>query len=145
MRARVGARIPEGFAMSLPRGPFAEINGPVYRKPSNDNAPARFGFLPEERHCNGLGFIHGGMISTFLDGAMAQAVQERAGCPLVTLALQVRFQSPSPKQRWTEAEITLEPANGDNVTAHAEMRARGVVCATATGAYRLLPHRRKAG
>ena len=57
---------PTGFAPMPPRGPFLEANGPFYH-----DGGTRFGFVPETRHLNVLGFVHGGLLSTLMDSAMA--------------------------------------------------------------------------
>lgn len=130
--------IPDGFVPAPARGPFSGANGPFWRQEGERGAHPRFGFMPEERHCNGLGFVHGGMIATALDHAMAQCLFERHGGRLVTLSLTIAFERPVPKGRW----ITLETA--DAAEAEGEVRfaatlySRTLACARATGTYRLL-------
>ena len=130
--------VPDGFVKSPSRGPFWDINGPVWQK-TTPSELAVFGFVSEQRHTNSLGFVHGGMIATFLDGAMAQTVYNRHRCRLVTLDLNVGYKHVVPAQRWIEASVSIEHADDNHVTATARLMARKSECATATGLYRLFP------
>jgi len=132
-------RIPEGFEPVPTRGPFYDANGPVWRKQVAAGAQPIYGLMPELCHTNSLGFVHGGMIATFLDGAMAQSVYDRFQCRLVTLGLRISYRHVVPIGRWTEATITLEDAVGDRIIASADMRCRGSVCATAQAEFQLFP------
>ena len=131
--------IPEGFDTAPSRGPFTDINGPVYWRPGGENAPPCFGFLPEDRHCNSLGFVHGGMVTAVLDSAMAQGLFSQHGHRLVTLSLTVEFRSPTPKGRWVDVHVDLREPDGDTVEAHATLKRGPRICAHAKGTYKLLP------
>ena len=91
MSAQRPTRIPEGFTQIPTRGPFTDINGPIWRKSIGEGEPPLLGFFPEERHTNALGFVHGGMLSTVLDSAMAHVAYDRFKCRLVTLELNVKY------------------------------------------------------
>jgi uncharacterized protein (TIGR00369 family) len=45
-------------------------------------------------HMNNIGIVHGGAICTLLDVAMGTAGRTHAGCPVITLDMQVAFLSP---------------------------------------------------
>lgn len=131
--------VPDGFELTHPRGPFTALNGPIWRKPGAPGDPPAFGLLPEARHTNGLGFVHGGMVATFLDSAMAQAIFETFSVRLVTLELKVSYLHVAMKGRWCEARIALDPREENRVTAQADMISRGQVCARAEGVFQLFP------
>ena len=64
---------PEGYApLDWRRGFGAEI-GPLYRRHGADGQLS-LGFRVEERHTNGMGNAHGGMLMTFADMAWGQVV-----------------------------------------------------------------------
>jgi acyl-coenzyme A thioesterase PaaI-like protein len=118
------------------RGPFMAVNGPLYRTPGPD---AVFGFLPEERHCNTLGFVHGGMLATLLDTALATSIFERERSRLVTLDLSVSFRSAVPKGRWCEIRVSIGERLGDEVEGEATLWCRSQVCAAATARFKVFP------
>lgn len=131
-------RIPDGFELAPVRGAFSSANGPFYRLEGPAGALPRFGFMPEARHCNGLGFVHGGMIATALDHAMAQCLFEQHDRRLVTLSLNVAFERPVPKGRWVTIEIGLPGETGGETRLSATLYSRTLACAKAEAVYRLL-------
>lgn len=135
------AQIPSGFKKAPGRGPFFDGNGPFWHKPGQDGRPPIFGLRPEARHTNSLGFLHGGMIATFLDSAMAQSVYEQHACRLVTLDLNISYKHVVPQGRWVEAETTLSALSENIVEASVSMSCRNTICATATGKFQLFPDR----
>ncbi len=50
--------------------PFEDHAGPFYMKISDSNEPHLSAFVCEERHLNGGGFLHGGMLMSFADYAL---------------------------------------------------------------------------
>ena len=81
-----------GFAASPSRGKFTIHNGPSYRATAEGDM--RTGLWVLDRHCNGMGFMHGGMVSAFADSALAWAAQ----APAARLggAVEVRPNVPTP-------------------------------------------------
>ncbi|MEL7546790.1 MAG: PaaI family thioesterase [Pseudomonadota bacterium] len=132
-------RVPDGFSPMQTRGPFTDINGPIWRKPGHNGAIPQFGFLPEKRHTNSLGFVHGGMLSTLMDSAMAQAAYEHFRCRLVTLTLQVQFHSAVFRGRWAEIEVGEPVQTGTDVALTATLRSRGALCLESEATFRLFP------
>lgn len=68
---------PPGFELQSGRGAFTAHNGPYYHRRAGDGLEQAFYAL--DRHCNGLGIIHGGMLTAFLDGLLASAVGHSVG------------------------------------------------------------------
>ncbi|MFN6936306.1 MAG: PaaI family thioesterase, partial [Tsuneonella sp.] len=67
--------------------PFEDRAGPFYEKQFDDGT-AVVAFRAEERHMNGGGFMHGGCLMTFADGALFSiARNEITGYNAVTLHL----------------------------------------------------------
>ena len=65
-------------------------------------------FFAEARHCNGMGIIHGGMLSAFLDGLLAAAVALKTGAVPVTVHLSVDYLGMGRAGSWVtgEAKVT---------------------------------------
>src|SRR5271167_1031364 len=77
---------PDGFVPATGRGNFSSRIGPYFHHP--DGAQA---FFALKRHCNGIGLIHGGMLSAFLDGVMAGAAARELGVAPITIHLSIDF------------------------------------------------------
>ncbi len=138
MGDKVSIDIPSGFEEISARGPFANLTGPFFRKVNSDNAPtATFGFMPEQQHMNGLGFMHGGMVCTLLDLFMAQAVSEQYKRRLVTTNMQIEFLKTLPADHWIEATVSIAEVDARNVRAHASLLSRGSKCASGNASFRL--------
>ena len=103
-----GDRVPEppaGFTPSA-RGPFTTHNGPFFHRVTADGFEHAFHAL--RRHCNGMGIVHGGMLTTFLDGVLARAVVNAIDSAAVTVHLSVDFLSMARAGDWVfgDARVT---------------------------------------
>lgn len=96
---------PAGFIPSA-RGPFTTHNGPFFHRLSEDGFEHAFYVL--KRHCNGMGIVHGGMLTTFLDGLLARAVVNAIQGAAVTVHLSVDFLSMARAGDWVfgDARVT---------------------------------------
>jgi uncharacterized protein (TIGR00369 family) len=56
------------------------------------------------RHCNSMGIVHGGMLSTFFDGVVAGAVGRVTGGMSVTIHLSLDFLSMARAGEWVYGE-----------------------------------------
>ncbi len=134
-------RPPEGFKEDGARGPFTMHNGPIYRK--DDGTTVEVGLHVLERHCNGLGFLHGGMISAFADGALAWAVWRATRRSSVTMQLSMDFLDIVRLGDWLVAHPKHIATNGDVVHVEADLIRNGdQLAAHSVGVFHLL--RRKA-
>jgi uncharacterized protein (TIGR00369 family) len=131
-----GLHPPEGFVLSLRRGPFTEHNGPVYHREGTEAVV--HGFHALRRHCNGLGIVHGGMLASFLDGLLGHAVGAAAKRPGVTIHLSLDYLSMARAGDWIEGEARITRLTRE--VAFAEARAyvgrRDVV--RAAGVFKLM-------
>ena len=93
--------IPPGFKEIDVAG-FAEANGPWFEKLEGGRLIR--GFMPEKRHANSLGIVHGGMLAAFLDSAMGTAVFHTLERRAVTLRLTLDFLGPGRIGDWLQAE-----------------------------------------
>jgi acyl-coenzyme A thioesterase PaaI-like protein len=100
-------------------------------------------FYALDRHCNGLGLIHGGMITAFLDGLLAGAVGYGLGVRAVTVHLSVDFLAMGRAGEWVIGRSELTRATREIAFAEGEARLGDLVLARATGVFKLM--RRRAG
>ena len=85
-----------------------------------------------------MGLMHGGMIATVCDSAMARASFSGLQRRMVTLRMSLEYFDPVQKGDWLEAQARL--ASHDDEVAHTECRVivGGQMRARATGVFRLL-------
>jgi len=85
---------PPGYTETKLIDPFEIHLGPVYE--SGENGARRFVLPIDERHVNMRGVIHGGMLMTFADLALGQAVWDATDrVPSVTINMQTQFLKPA--------------------------------------------------
>ncbi len=85
------------------------------------------------------GMLHGGIVATLLDEAMAK-VNAHVGVTAVTQSLQVTYRRPVPTSRPVEIEGRHVRVRGRYVYNHGEIRLpNGKVLATAKGRFVILP------
>lgn len=65
-------------------------------------------FFALKRHCNGIGLVHGGMLSAFMDGVLAGAVWRATQRTSVTIHLSIDFLHMARAGDWVmgEARVT---------------------------------------
>ena len=133
---------PAGFVLSTGRGAFTSHNGPYFHRNAGDLAEQAFFALP--RHANGLGLVHGGMLTAFLDGLMGAATFRAARRPGVTIHLSVDFLHMARVGEWVmgEARVTRHTADVAFAEARAYVGARDVV--RGSGVFKLMQNRPRA-
>ena len=127
---------PPGFELSSSRGPFTTRNGPVCRATAKGDL--RSGLWVLERHCNSMGFMHGGMVSSFADGALAWAVWYETHKMSVTLKLTTSFFGTIRPGDWLEASPRVTSSEEGIVHVTADMTVRGTLAARAAATFRVL-------
>jgi uncharacterized protein (TIGR00369 family) len=111
---------PAGFVRAEGRGLFSTHNGPYFVKPG-DGELAEQAFFALPRHCNGIGIVHGGMLSAFMDGVLAGAVWRGAQKRAVTIHLSIDYLNMARAGDWVLGEARLTRATRE--LAFAEGRA----------------------
>lgn len=109
----------EGFEPTPSRGKFTLHNGPSYR--ASAKGDIRTGLLVLDRHCNGMGFLHGGMLSAFSDSALAWGVWAATGKMSVTIKLTLEFMEIVREGEWIEAHPEVTGVEGDFVYVRARI------------------------
>ena len=130
---------PDGFLPQSGRGAFTTHNGPYYHRPSEHGLTQAFHAL--DRHCNGVGIIHGGMLSAFLDGLLAGAAGRAAGATPVTIHLSVDFLDMGRAGDWVIGEATMTRATRDIAFAEGRVHVGDRDIARATGVFKLMRRR----
>lgn len=131
---------PDGFAPSPSRGKFTIHNGPTYR--ATGEGDLRTGMWVLDRHCNGMGFLHGGMISAFSDSALAWAVFSETKRWSVTIKLTLEFMDIVKEGQWLESHPEVTAVNGDLVHVRADLVTdSGKMAARAAAIFRSLRKR----
>lgn len=131
-----GRNPPAGFEVSKSRGPFTTRNGPVCR--AIETGDLRSGLWVLERHCNSMGFMHGGMVSSFADGALAWAVWHATRKMSVTLKLTTSFFGTIRPGDWLEAHPDVVSVNDGVVHVRADLVVGEGVMARGDATFRTL-------
>lgn len=98
--------IPKGYIEVPGNAAFATRNGPYFEKKIDENTIIR-AFRPDERHLNGVNFVHGGMLMSFADSALARAINYRLNIRCVTLKMNSEFLAPVRAGDWVEAHMEV--------------------------------------
>lgn len=98
--------VPEGYEIIQGKGPFTDANGPFFGKIVSKDKVIR-AFRVEEKHLNGIKIIHGGMLMTFADSALAAAVRHVSGRSSVTIKMNSEFLSPAREGDWVESDVEV--------------------------------------
>ncbi|HEX5379128.1 MAG TPA: PaaI family thioesterase [Phenylobacterium sp.] len=100
---------PEGFVRSSGRGPFTTHNGPYFHREAAGEMSEQ-AFYALTRHANGLGLVHGGMLTAFMDGLLAAAVYRATRKTSVTIHLSVDFLHMARVGEWVMGESKVTRA-----------------------------------
>lgn len=130
---------PPGFELSQDRGPFSTHNGPYFHRLSEGLVEQAFFALP--RHANGLGLVHGGMLSAFTDGLLAMAVGRGTKKVGMTIHLSTDFLHMARVGEWVIGEARMTRATKDVAFAEGRLHSRGVDVVRASGVFKLMDRR----
>ncbi len=130
---------PEGYVLSEGRGAFSTRNGPYFHRP--DATRSLQAFYALKRHCNGIGLIHGGMLSAFLDGVLAGAAGRGTGVTGVTIHLSIDFLDMGRAGEWVFGEADLTRATKEVAFVEGRAFTAARTLARATGIFKLMRRR----
>jgi len=128
---------PAGYAPLERRGGFSLLNGPYFHKPGEGEVVEQ-AFYALKRHTNGLGLVHGGMLSTFMDSLLASAVHRGAERVAVTIHLSVDFLHMARAGEWIEGEARLTRAARDVAFAEGRARVGATDVVRASGVFKMM-------
>lgn len=128
---------PEGYRETVLADPFEIHIGPVYER---GIAPHKtFALLIDKRHVNMRGIIHGGMLMTFADAALGQAVWDFTDrAPSVTLNMQSQFLKPAKEGDLIEVAPALVRKTRSLVFMRGDFQVRGETVFAVTSVWKLL-------
>lgn len=130
------AEAPEGFLFSGNRGPFTTHNGPFFHQ-NFENGTFAHGFRAEERHCNSLGIVHGGMLMAFGDGVLATAVWAASKRRSVTIRMTSDFTHMARKGEWVEGTAEVTKLARSVAFVEGEVRTGNQIVLKASGVFKL--------
>jgi acyl-coenzyme A thioesterase PaaI-like protein len=132
---------PPGFVRSEGRGLFSTRNGPYFHRVEPGETVAQ-AFFAQARHANGVGLVHGGMLSAFMDGLLAHAVGRGTEKLGVTVHLSVDFLHMARMNEWVIGEARMTRATRDLAFAEGVARSRGVDVVRASGIFKRMERSR---
>lgn len=126
---------------SAGRGAFSTHNGPYFHRSVAEGGKAEQAFFALKRHANGIGLVHGGMLSAFMDGVLAAAVFRATQRTGVTIHLSIDFLHMARAGEWVmgEAEVTRATREVAFVEGRAYVGGHDVV--RASGIFKLMAKR----
>lgn len=130
---------PEGFQRSRHRGPFTIHNGPFFYRVGEEGVEQAF--FAQPRHCNGMGLIHGGMLSAFLDGLLAAAAARAAEATPITVHLSVDFLDMGRAGEWVLGKARVTRLARDLAFAEGRAHLAGRDLARAAAVFKLMRRR----
>lgn len=117
--------------------PFERHIGPVYER--GEVPHKTFALLVDTRHVNMRDIIHGGMLMTFADAALGQAVWDFTDrAPSVTLNMQSQFLKPAREGDLIEVTPQLVRKTKSLVFMRGDFQVRGETVFAVTSVWKLL-------
>lgn len=128
---------PPGFIYQ-PRAPYVNHVGPLFQAEQDRPGEVTLGLTVELVHTNTMGFMHGGMIATICDSAMARAAVSKLQRRTVTLRMAMEYFDPVKKGDWLVARGRLVGHDADVAQTECLIMVGDDVRARGTGVFRLL-------
>lgn len=132
-----GVTPPPGF-IHVARAPFVNHVGPLYQAEQDAPGEMTLGLKVDLVHTNTMGFMHGGMIATICDSAMARAAVFLLQRRTVTLRMGMEYFDPIRRGDWLTAHARLVDQDGEVAQTECLVKVGGTVRARGTGVFRLL-------
>jgi uncharacterized protein (TIGR00369 family) len=132
---------PAAAGWVIQEGPqFAKLVGPVWGR--EVEGELRLGFLAQTKHANRAGNVHGGMLMTFADQAMAVAARRATGGKRhATIELNIQFVDAVRIGEFVEARSEVVRATRSVVFMQARMFVGPRVVAATNGIWKVLDER----
>ena len=132
----VAHALPPG-AENVSRGGFNLYAGPFWRLPAGDGFH-RFAFVVVDKHMNGSGSLHGGVLMTFSDVAMSQAARAaNAAKACNTVSLNCDFIGPGKLGDMVEARVRVMRQTRTLIFLSAEITTGDRLLGTASGLWKI--------
>jgi uncharacterized protein (TIGR00369 family) len=116
---------------------FGDLVGPIWRRP--DGEPSRFGVVVAPKHLNRAGILHGGMLMSLADQAMAMTARATSGAKRhATIELNIQFVDGVKLGEFVEAEAEVVRATRSLVFMRATMHVGKRTVASTNGIWKIL-------
>lgn len=116
---------------------FGDLVGPIWRR--EDGGHLRFGFTVAPKHLNRAGNLHGGMLMTVADQAMAMTARAATGGkPHATIELNMQFIDAVRLGEFVEVRPEVARATRSVVFMQAKMVVGARLVATTNGIWKIL-------
>jgi uncharacterized protein (TIGR00369 family) len=116
---------------------FGDLVGPIWR--TEENGQARFGFVVAPKHLNRAGNLHGGMLMTLADQAMAMTARVATGGKRhATIELNIAFVGAVKLGQFVVAHPEVVRATRSVVFMRAKMLVGDRVVVTTNGIWKIL-------
>ena len=116
---------------------FNKFVGPLYRLPDEGGLP-RYGFVVAEKHMNGAGTVHGGMLMALADVSMSRTSRMTTDAETCsTVALSCDFLAPGRLGDVIECRVRVTRRTRTMVFMSAEVSAGERLLLTACGVWKL--------
>lgn len=117
---------------------FNDFVGPLYQQKVTDDE-WNFWFTPEQRHLNGGGAVHGGMLMSFADHVLGSVVWEAIGQePCVTMSLNCDFVAGGKLGEKIEGRAIITRKTRSVVFVKGELKQDGKTVMTASGIWKII-------
>jgi uncharacterized protein (TIGR00369 family) len=127
----------EGWEAIVNHTAFGDLVGPIWQR--QDGERLRFGFVVAEKHLNRAGNLHGGMLMTLADQAMAMTARRVTGGKRhATIELNTQFVGGVRLGEFVEAHPEVVRATRSVVFMQARMFVGGRVVVTTSGIWKIL-------
>ena len=130
-------KIPTGYVHVL-RAPFINHVGPLLQAIENPPGTMTLGVQVDRIHINTMGLMHGGMIATVCDSAMARALHSKLQRRTVTLRMSLEYFDPIARGDFIEARARLVDHDEEVAHTECEVRVGDSLRARGTAVFRLL-------
>jgi uncharacterized protein (TIGR00369 family) len=129
--------LPAG-AENISIGGFNLYAGPVWRLPAEGDI-RRYALVVADKHMNGSGSLHGGVLMTFADIAMSQTARAASGArTCTTVALTCDFVGPGKLGDVIEARVRVTRQTRTMIFLSTDMLAGDRMLGVATGLWKVL-------
>jgi uncharacterized protein (TIGR00369 family) len=122
----------------MARAPFVNHVGPILQAKTDADSELRLGLKVATVHTNTLGLMHGGMIATMIDSAMARALVAKLKRRSVTLKMSLEYLDAVQLGDVIVATGRLVSSDQDLAFTECAVRVGDVLKVRATGVFRLL-------
>ena len=102
--------VPDGYKPIVHSAPYGALIGPVYERVDEEDSVRAF--RVKKQHTNSLGYLHGGMLMSFADIVLAQAVIRTGRGLTATVRMVTEFMAPGRLGDWVEGRASISKSSG---------------------------------